>query len=147
MSLIHCSPLFIPLEPLPLMGPAAMRSEHKPYFPQTSKPTKTKGGASTMKKGKTAVLSRQTTHSPAQTASASPALVASPYMQRHSTAEPTASSHSGPASFQGLEAPTAHDSYQQSFFDSQDQGSITFTSESQPMYDLSSSQQRNDQNQ
>ena len=127
------------------MGPVELRSEKKPHFPQTWKPTKTKGGPSTTKKGKTAVLSRQTTHSPAQTALTSPALVASPYMQRHSTTEPMASSHSGPASFQGLEAPTAHDSYQQGFFDSQDQGSITFTSESQPMYDLSSSQQRNDQ--
>lgn len=147
MSLIHCSPLFHPLEPLPLLGPAAVRSAERMHFPSNSKSLSASGGPSipSKKKNKKAAILQRPTNSPASTDLSTPTAAGSPYSVRqlHAVKE-TSTSQPGHSPIHVPNTRVTQQPYQEVYFDSQGQGSLTFTTESQPMEDLSSSQQIRD---
>ena len=172
MSWIHCSPLFLPLEPLPIMSPTVMRSCNKTGSSKAS----TSGSSSIASpKGRStnppSAIARS--KKAVDTGRASHPLAGTPItMPSHESMPPHIPiSHSLPddlsstigttsitqelprsTSYQGksfLTNPASasqeflvNSSYEGGSFDSQMQGSITFTLESQPMSDLSSSQQK-----
>lgn len=150
MSLIHCSPLFHPLEPLPVMGPAATRSAEKVHFSSSSKKSGAGGTGkptASSKKGKKAAVLRNQMLSPASTALNTPVSANSPYSMRQPlNISLTSGNETGHSSTHMLEHGMMQQAYEENLFDSHDQGSLTFTTESQPMEDLSSSQQIRERN-
>lgn len=142
MSLIHCSPLFHPLEPLPIMSPTVMRSGNRKTSVSAgssiSSPAKTDQSSAKSRGKKPA--SRRVSHPLADTPITMPVNDPMP--------PPTLPNASADDLTTLINAATAAEaqpdllaaSYNDSF-DSEGQGSLTFTLESQPMSDLSSSQQ------
>ena len=175
MSLIHCSPLFLPLEPLPIMSPRVMRGENNNSSSKQSTASsssvatprsKTAGpvAATTRRKGKAAT--RRLSHPLSQTpttvpvnAQAVPQIPTSLSLPEDLSSalsttpetfpnEARLSSTCQEACYPAVSEPASQDldlnpGYLHDSFDSQMQGSLTFTMESQPMDDLSSSQQQN----
>ena len=175
MSWIHCSPLFLPLEPLPIMSPTVMRSCNK----KGSSKASTSGSSSVASpKGKStnappaivrskkAVDTRRASHPLAGTPITMPShdSMPPPIPISHSLPDELSSTIGATSMSQELPRSTSYQeksfltnsasasqeflinqSYQDGSFDSQMQGSITFTLESQPMSDLSSSQQQGTQ--
>ena len=154
MSLIHCSPLFLPLEPLPVMSPTVMRSGNRKSSSKNSHSGSNSRGSSDVAterrspstKGKKDTRCRS--HPLADTALTMPVTDQMPTL----LSKDSAPSHEDlchlPDVFIVPDSPgerqahiSEHSSYHELSFDSQNQGSITFTVESQPMSDLSSSQQ------
>lgn len=175
MSLIHCSPLFLPLEPLPVMGPATMRrysrdssSKHSTSgsssvaLPRSS----TTGPASAVARRKRTAAVRRASHPLAKTPVTMPASDPMPPSVSTSLSLPEDLSPTVNANSEVPSQEVLHDSwdYETSVltasestsqelqlcsayqddcsFESQVQGFLTFTVESQPMSDLSSSQQQ-----
>lgn len=138
MSFIHCSPLFHPLEPVPIMSPTVMRSAQKAHDNAVVKGTSV--GTATAKKGKKPApsIARHPSQPLADTRQIGSALAGPSHARQGQSATSSDARH------MTFQEPNSQSAYQQNLFDSQDQGSITFTAESQPMYDLSSSQQMND---
>jgi len=173
MSFIHCSPLFYPLEPLPVMSPTVMRSCAKKNSSKAS--TNSSGSISSSKSNSTTSASATTrVKRVAATRRASHPLAETPITMPddHPLPAGLSTAHSLPndlssvvgatsaatsqvlpptssyqdSSFVSTSAPMSQATQLASFyedsFDSQMQGSLTFTVESQPMGDLSSSQQK-----
>jgi hypothetical protein len=152
MSMIHCSPLFHPLEPLPIMSPTVMRSTSK----------KTNGNA--RRSGSRSKSSPNTQTQESGSASSAKRKNSTPHHTVHPLADtpltmPVNSPLPPPPLSETLpddnlamllEATSAAasqeysltSSYTEASFDPSLQGSLTFTVESQPMSDLSSSQQQ-----
>lgn len=142
MSFIHTSALFIPLEPLPVMSPTVMRSGKKKARSDHSTSSTSTPTTSTSEKGKKSATSPRSSHPLANTALVMPVHdpethFIAPVMQHDEMAQLIAASMAE----QHRASESHFDSYKEDSFDSQEQGSITFTLESQPMSDLSSSQQ------
>lgn len=175
MSLIHCSPLFLPLEPLPVMSPATMRSCSRDSCSKHSTSgsssvalprSSTTSPASAVSRRKRTAAMRRASHPLAKTPVTMPASDPMPPSVSTSLSLPedvssTVNANSEAPSQEVLHASWDYESsvltvsestseelqpslaYQDDrSFDSQMQGSLTFTVESQPMSDLSSSQQQ-----
>lgn len=174
MSFIHCSPLFTPLMPLPMMSPEVMRKERKNRTGSTTsatkgamKPPSTKrktSAASAKVKGKQPAIA---SHYAPQAPSYTPAFAepSHPYEFQPPYQPHLAISHNEAALTQdddpehemdtnldfsypenADERPVLYhsSSYQEGSFGSDINAVLTFTVESQPMSDLSSSQQQQD---
>lgn len=150
--MIHCSPLFHPLEPLPIMNPTVMRSQSKKMSARSSRSgssSKTSPNLQSVEANGTRNAKRKysnqchTTHPLADTPLTMPVTDPMPPPPLlHSRSEDRIESLLLAASASNSQEIHSASSYQASSFDSQLQGSLTFTVESQPMSDLSSSQQQ-----
>lgn len=170
MSFIHCSPLFVPLMPLPIMPPEVMRKERKKSAASTANPDigvmrpskeRKTSSASTKAQGKQSATSSRLVP---QSSSYSPTFAGPshvhgsqlPFISPHSTTvfdsasmtQHLVSDHdldsglefSYPENVEEGVPPLSHcSSYQED-----NSAALTFTIESQPMDDLSSSQKLND---
>lgn len=148
MSFVHCSPLFQPLEPLPIMSPTIMRNGKRQgstdsQSATTAKSTTNSTRQSTRGKGKKSATPRAS-HPLANTALTLPvddnAPVSGP-SGSHIVESPQVSNGVLSSGLQYIITSTT--SCPENSVDSQSQGFLTFTTESQPMSDLSSSQQMN----
>lgn len=168
MSLIHCSPLFHPLEPLPIMNPQIMRRHVKKDSSKASN-----SGGSTLSSPSSGIRSKATSKLKGkQVATANPsphplsaAILPSQPHQHHDTDKSNPTSHPliepshitsfsipstqllSPHISQYHEHPSRIASFEQNSFDadSQAKSSLTFTVEPLVPSDLSSSQQTIDQ--
>lgn len=174
MSFIHCSPLFIPLMPLPMMKPEVMCDQRGKGTSSVTNPTagtmaapskraKRSPSGSAKDKGKQPATSSLR---PSHPLSQPPLFAVHPHssgshfplIAPHSTipseperfaAQIPLSEHqhyvdsilSYPRETPDRPELSNSSSYQENSFDSEDQASLMFTVESQPMDDLSSSQQ------
>lgn len=162
MSIIHCSPLFHPLEPLPIMSPQVMRSGTRRNSSKTSitststtssPSVKRSDGPSSKSTSKKSATPRRTSQPPttltfpmptkqppvhnptSQEAMIEPLLHPSPYENNICTASTTCQKTSPPT--------TTLSEHSSSEAHSQAQSSLTLTVESQVSFDLSSSQPQN----
>lgn len=144
MSLIHCSPLFHPLEPLPIMSPTVMRSGNRKTSVSAgssiSSPAKTDRSSAKSRGKKPA--SRRVSHPLADTPITMPVNDPMPPPATPNPPTDDLATLIDAAAVAETQSSLMTASYHDSF-DSEGQGSLTFTLESQPMSDLSSSQQQN----
>lgn len=142
MSFIHTSPLFHPLEPLPVMSPTVMRSGKKRTKSNYSTGSTSTPTTSASDKVKNSGGSPRVSHPLANTALVMPVQNPAPqFTIPDMTQDDVTKLIAASMADQHRPSISQHASYEEDSLDSQEQGSLMFTLESQPMSDLSSSQQ------